>query len=145
MVYCCFNSYFTFTAKEKLHFLLICSFYFFAQWMRVEPCKLLSNLPSEVWLLINRLLIKNKFSTTEYLQHICSENFISKLKRKHLQKIESPGLKYFFVNFTIYFRSASFSVFTRMFHCYSLGKRKKTGGFLTFFDGIEMEHWCQIG
>ena len=31
-MYCCFNSYFTFITKEKLHFSLICSFFIVASW-----------------------------------------------------------------------------------------------------------------
>ena len=32
-----------------------------------------------------------------------------------------------------------------MFHFYTPWKRQKTKGFLTFSDGIKMEHWTDMG
>ena len=56
-MYCWFNSYFTFNTNEKLCFPLICSFYC-SSWKSVEPWKLVRNLPSDGWLLTNRLHVK---------------------------------------------------------------------------------------
>ena len=55
-----FNSYFTFITNDKLYPCLICSFELWIE-PRVEPWKLLSNLPSESKLLISLSPIKNKF------------------------------------------------------------------------------------
>ena len=60
--YCWFNSFFFFIAKGKHPFSWTCSFYCCLVLKRFEPWKLLSSLPSEDWLLINWLLIKNVYS-----------------------------------------------------------------------------------
>ena len=52
-----FDSYFMFTAKEKLHFYLICSFHCYLV-KGVEAWKLVSNLACEGCLFMNWLLIK---------------------------------------------------------------------------------------
>ena len=46
----------------------------------VESWKLLSKFPSEGWLLINRLLIKNKFNVSE--EQLYAENLFA----EHLEK-----------------------------------------------------------